>query len=181
MSPRLIPLPGDGGRAENIACKKICISAMPLRYHYPVALICSEQGECHGTFAVICSDPAECGAGTVEGGLRGVLTIAKLHGDSVAYYESTVDQNSVENSAALGPDGYYSEDEMKPAQAWVVARERVKSERVCAQLGVEVGAEVRGDAVRTWFNKALAPSRLKLGRAPKESGVLGFDLTFCAG
>ncbi|MFA1532656.1 hypothetical protein ACDL65_11680 [Corynebacterium belfantii] len=96
---------------------------MPLRYHYPVALICSEQGECHGTFAVVCSDPAGCGTGTVEGGLRGVLTIAKLHGDSVAYYESTVDQNSVENSAALGSDGYYSEDGTKPAQAWVVARE----------------------------------------------------------
>ncbi|MBG9244727.1 hypothetical protein [Corynebacterium belfantii] len=52
-----------------------------------------------------------------------MLTIAKLHGDSVAYYESTVDQNSVENSAALGSDGYYSEDGTKPAQAWVVARE----------------------------------------------------------
>lgn len=109
-----------------------------------------------------------------------MLTIAKLHGDSVAYYESTVDQNSAENSPALGPDGYYSEDGTRPAQAWVAARDRAKSERVCAQLGVEVGAEVRGDAVRNWFNKALAPSGVKLGRAPKASGVPGFDLTFCA-
>jgi len=34
--------------------------------------------------------------------------------------------------------------------------------------------------VREWFNKAIAPSGVKLGRAPKGSGVPGFDLTFCA-
>ncbi|MDT9408118.1 hypothetical protein [Corynebacterium rouxii] len=36
-----------------------------------------------------------------------MLTIAKMHGESVAYYESTVGEDPDEN---LGPDGYYSED-----------------------------------------------------------------------
>ena len=48
-----------------------------------------------------------------------MLTIAKMHGESVAYYESTVEEDQDEN---LGPDGYYSEDGTKPAEAWVNAR-----------------------------------------------------------
>ena len=102
-----------------------------------------------------------------------MLTIAKLHRESVAYYESTVDENR-------GPDSYYSEDGTKPARAWIAARSGVHSERVSAALGVETDAEVCGDSVRGWFNRALAPSGEKLGRAPKSSGVPGFDLTFCA-
>ncbi|WP_143111765.1 hypothetical protein, partial [Corynebacterium sp. NML130628] len=43
-----------------------------------------------------------------------MLTIAKLHGESVAYYESTV---STEEERASGPDAYYSEDGTKPATA----------------------------------------------------------------
>ena len=95
-----------------------------------------------------------------------MLTIAKLHGESVAYYESTVDQNSAQNASGVGPDSYYSEDGTKPARAWIAARSRAQSERVSAALGVEIDAEIRGESVRDWFNKALAPSGEKLGRAP---------------
>ena len=109
-----------------------------------------------------------------------MLTIAKLHGESVAYYESTVDNDPGQTAPESGPDSYYSEDGTKPARAWIAARSRMQSERVSARLGVEVGAEIRGDSVRDWFNKALAPSGEKLGRAPKSTGVPGFDLTFCA-
>lgn len=109
-----------------------------------------------------------------------MLTIAKLHGESVAYYESTVDQNSAQNASGVGPDSYYSEDGTKPARAWIAARSRAQSERVSTALGVEIDAEIRGESVRDWFNKALAPSGEKLGRAPKSTGVPGFDLTFCA-
>ena len=103
-----------------------------------------------------------------------VLTIAKMHGESVAYYESTVD---AEWAVSAGPDGYYSEDGSSPARAWVAARSSEQTARVVATLGVEVGARVKGAGVRGWFNKALAPSGVKLGRVP---GVPGFDLTFCA-
>lgn len=109
-----------------------------------------------------------------------MLTIAKLHGESVAYYESTVDQNSAQNASGVGPDSYYSEDGTKPARVWIAARSRAQSERVSTALGVEIDAEIRGESVRDWFNKALAPSGEKLGRAPKSTGVPGFDLTFCA-
>ncbi|ART20189.1 hypothetical protein CBE89_00700 [Corynebacterium striatum] len=106
-----------------------------------------------------------------------MLTIAKMHGESVAYYESTVDEDHGEN---LGPDGYYSEDGTKPAEAWVNARTDAQAVVVAEALGVAEGEQVRGENVRAWFNKAIAPSGVKLGRAPKESGVPGFDLTFCA-
>lgn len=106
-----------------------------------------------------------------------MLTIAKLHGESVAYYESTV---STEAEHANGPDAYYSEDGTKPATAWILARSGAQVRAVSDALGVEVGAVVDGDRVRDWFNKAVAPSGEKLGRAPKQSGVPGFDLTFCA-
>lgn len=109
-----------------------------------------------------------------------MLTIAKLHGESVAYYESTVGNEPGQTVPESGPDSYYSEDGTKPARAWIAARSRAQSERVSARIGVEVGAEIRGDSVRDWFNKALAPSGEKLGRAPKSTGVPGFDLTFCA-
>lgn len=106
-----------------------------------------------------------------------MLTIARLHGESVSYYESTV---AADSDAALGPDGYYSEDGTKPARGWVVAKAVESFDRVCDRLGVENGARVRGESVRDWFNKALAPSGEKLGRAPGARGVPGFDLTFCA-
>ena len=106
-----------------------------------------------------------------------MLTIAKMHGESVAYYESTVEEDKDEN---LGPDGYYSEDGTKPAEAWVNARTDAQAAAVAEALGVAEGEQILGENVRAWFNKAIAPSGVKLGRAPKESGVPGFDLTFCA-
>ena len=48
-----------------------------------------------------------------------MLTIAKMHGESVSYYESTVIKDQEQN---LGPDGYYSEDGTRPVGAWTAAR-----------------------------------------------------------
>lgn len=59
-----------------------------------------------------------------------MLTIAKMHGESVAYYESTVDEDQDEN---LGPDGYYSEDGTKPAEAWINARTDAQAAAVTNQ------------------------------------------------
>src|SRR5699024_2285846 len=121
----------------------------------------------------ICSKRASAlraGAFQCERRLRDVLTIAKMHGESVAYYESTVDEHQDEN---LGPDGYYSEDGTKPAEAWVNARTDAQAAAVAEALGVAEGEQIRGEHVRAWFNKAIAPSGVKLGRAPKGSGVPG--------
>lgn len=41
-----------------------------------------------------------------------MLTIAKMGVHSVAYYQSTVDENR-------GPDSYYSEDGKQPASVWL--------------------------------------------------------------
>lgn len=106
-----------------------------------------------------------------------MLTIARMHSESVAYYESTVDSDRVQNA---GPDAYYSEDGTRPAEAWIVARTEQKHAAAAAFLGTEPGAELAGDVVQKWFNRALAPSGNKLGRRPGASGVPGFDLTFCA-
>ena len=95
-----------------------------------------------------------------------MLTIAKMHGESVAYYESTVD---AQRAGSSGPDAYYSEDGSSPARVWASARSGEKAVAVVRALGVELGAEIEGESVRKWFNKALAPSGEKLGRAP---GVL---------
>lgn len=88
-----------------------------------------------------------------------MLTIAKLHGESVAYYESTVGNELGQTASESGPDSYYSEDGTKPARAWIAARSRAQSERVSVRLGVEIGAEIRGDSVRDWFNKAARTKR----------------------
>lgn len=105
-----------------------------------------------------------------------MLTIGKMHGESVAYYESTVDTFAVES----GPDGYYSEDGRRPATAWVVGTDSRLEASVSAFLGVESGDVVDGKQVAKWFNSAQAPSGKTLGRRPGRSGVPGFDLTFCA-
>lgn len=106
-----------------------------------------------------------------------MLTIARMHSESVAYYESTVDSERAQN---LGPDAYYSEDGTRPAEAWIVARTEQKQAAVAEFLGTEPGTELGGDVVQKWFNRALSPSGNKLGRRPGERGVPGFDLTFCA-
>ncbi|CAB0861964.1 hypothetical protein FRC0354_02108 [Corynebacterium diphtheriae] len=41
-----------------------------------------------------------------------MLTIAKMGAHSVAYYQSTVDEDR-------GPDSYYSEDGKRPASVWI--------------------------------------------------------------
>nr|WP_010991838.1 MobF family relaxase [Corynebacterium glutamicum]CAD12223.1 TraA protein [Corynebacterium glutamicum] len=106
-----------------------------------------------------------------------MLTIAKMHGESVAYYESTV---TTFDDKISSPDDYYSEDGTQPATAWIQARTEAQATTVATALGVKNGAQVDGADVGQWFNHALAPSGHKLGRAPKNSGVPGFDLTFCA-
>lgn len=102
-----------------------------------------------------------------------LLTLSKLHADSVAYYESTVDESS-------GMDVYYSEDGRQPARAWMVGESVADVREIEAACGVVVGETVEGDAVRNWFNNAVAPSGESLGRAPGSRGVPGYDLTFCA-
>ena len=104
-----------------------------------------------------------------------MLTIAKMHGESVAYYESTV---ATSDDKISSPDDYYSEDGTQPATAWIQARTQAQATTVATALGIKNGAQVKGADVGQWFNHALAPSGHKLGRAPKSSGVPGFDLTF---
>ncbi|WP_246817371.1 MobF family relaxase, partial [Corynebacterium sp. HMSC071B10] len=99
-----------------------------------------------------------------------MLTIAKMGAHSVAYYQSTVDENR-------GPDSYYSEDGKQPASVWLRGENVAE---VSAFLGAENGAVVSGKTVENWFNKAVAPSGVKLGKALGDKGVPGFDLTFCA-
>ena len=102
-----------------------------------------------------------------------LLTLSKLHADSVAYYESTVGEWS-------GVDAYYSEDGRQPARAWMVGESVEDVREIEAACGVVVGETVEGGAVRNWFNNAVAPSGESLGRAPGSRGVPGYDLTFCA-
>lgn len=99
-----------------------------------------------------------------------MLTIAKMGVHSVAYYQSTVDENR-------GPDSYYSEDGKQPASVWVRGENVAE---VSAFLGTNNGAVASGKAVDDWFNKAVAPSGERLGKALGDKGVPGFDLTFCA-
>ncbi|MCS5480952.1 relaxase domain-containing protein [Corynebacterium sp. YIM 101645] len=99
-----------------------------------------------------------------------VLTIGKMHSQSVAYYESTVDE-------APGPDGYYSEAGNAPAEVWVKSANAAGYARL---LGVEQGQSLGGEQVKNWFNNVTSPKGEKLGRALRDNGVPGFDLTFCA-
>lgn len=99
-----------------------------------------------------------------------VLTIGKMHSQSVAYYESTVDE-------APGPDGYYSEAGTAPAEVWVKGADAAGYARL---LGVEQGQSLGGEQVKNWFNNVTSPKGEKLGRALRDNGVPGFDLTFCA-
>lgn len=99
-----------------------------------------------------------------------MLTIGKMHGQSVAYYESTVDE-------AASSHGYYSEAGSAPAEAWVKGVDAAEYARL---LGVEQGQALSGEQVKNWFNNVTSPQGEKLGRALREDGVPGFDLTFCA-
>lgn len=67
-----------------------------------------------------------------------MLTIAKMGAHSVAYYQSTVDENR-------GTDSYYSEDGKQPASAWLRG-ENVAD--VSALLGADNGAIVSGKRSR---------------------------------
>ncbi|SLM89585.1 transfer protein homolog TraA [Corynebacterium casei] len=102
-----------------------------------------------------------------------MLTIARMNAHSVAYYQFTVEEDQ-------GADSYYSEDGTKPAKAWIKASHATNSTLVSAHLGIENGEIVESKSVHDWFDKAVAPSGVKLGRAPGADGVPGFDLTFCA-
>lgn len=67
-----------------------------------------------------------------------MLTIAKMGAHSVAYYQSTVDENR-------GPDSYYSEDGKQPASVWLRGE---KLSEVSAFLGTDNGAIVSGKRLR---------------------------------
>ena len=96
-----------------------------------------------------------------------MLTIARMHSESVAYYESTVDG---ESGHTRGPDGYYSEDGSVPARVFVASRTSTQHAVLESFLGVEHGAFLDGEAVQKWFNKTTAPSGQRLGRRLKKSG-----------
>lgn len=99
-----------------------------------------------------------------------MLTIAKMGMHSVAYYQSTVDETR-------GPDSYYSEDGKQPASVWLRGENVAEASAV---WGTNNGAVASGKTVDDWFNKAVAPSGKRLGKALGDKGVPGFDLTFCA-
>lgn len=118
-----------------------------------------------------------------------VLTIAKLHSESVAYYESTVDpekavaasgSEATSGDTPVGPDGYYSEDGTAPATAWINGVDTTQSVALAEFLGVNSGEQIDGASVRGWFNRMRAPSGAKLGRKPGPTTLPGYDLTFCA-
>ncbi|MGO2883375.1 MobF family relaxase [Corynebacterium variabile] len=118
-----------------------------------------------------------------------MLTIAKLHSESVAYYESTVDpekavaasgSEAAAGDTPAGPDGYYSEDGTAPAIAWINGVDATQSVALSEFLGVRSGEQLDGAAVRGWFNRMRAPSGVKLGRKPGPTTLPGYDLTFCA-
>lgn len=118
-----------------------------------------------------------------------MLTIAKLHSESVAYYESTVDpekaiaasgSEATSGDTPVGPDGYYSEDGTAPATAWINGVDTTQSVALAEFLGVSSGEQIDGAAVRGWFNRMRAPSGAKLGRKPGPTTLPGYDLTFCA-
>lgn len=118
-----------------------------------------------------------------------MLTIAKLHSESVAYYESTVDpekavaasgSEAAAGDTQAGPDGYYSEDGTAPATAWINGVDATQSVALAKFLGVRSGEQLDGAAVRGWFNRMRAPSGAKLGRKPGPTTLPGYDLTFCA-
>ncbi|MGO2516468.1 MAG: MobF family relaxase, partial [Corynebacterium variabile] len=118
-----------------------------------------------------------------------MLTIAKLHSESVAYYESTVDSEkaiaasgseATSDDTPAGPDGYYSEDGTAPATAWINGVDATQSVTLTEFLGVNSGEQLDGAAVRGWFNRMRAPSGAKLGRKPGPTTLPGYDLTFCA-
>lgn len=76
-----------------------------------------------------------------------VLTIAKMHSQSVAYYESTVDESP-------SPHGYYSESGTAPAQAWIKGE---NAEAYAQLLGVEQGGVLDSGQVKNWFNNVTSP------------------------
>ena len=65
-------------------------------------------------------------------------------------------------------------------QFWATAPNVSLLDGAVDQLGVEPGLVLTDAQVRDWFNGATAPSGLRLGRAPSNSGVPGFGLTFAA-
>lgn len=103
-----------------------------------------------------------------------MLTIAKLHSESVAYYESTFDpekataasgSEAASGDTPAGPDGYYSEDGTAPATAWINGVDAAQSVALSEFLGVDSGEQLDGAAVRGWFNRMRCRARIPVGRA----------------
>src|SRR5690625_6679975 len=73
-----------------------------------------------------------------------------MNAHSVAYYQSTVEENQ-------GPDSYYSEDGTKPAEVWIKASHATNSTFVSTHLGVENGETVE-DRKSTRLNSSHVAS-----------------------
>lgn len=66
-----------------------------------------------------------------------VLTIAKMGEHSVAYYQSTVEENDPAAS-------YYSENGTNPSTVWLRGEEPAAVERIEQYLGVRDGKRIEG-------------------------------------
>lgn len=99
--------------------------------------------------------------GTVRAKGTVVLTIMKMSLTSVDNYAAA-------QRVGTGP------------HCWATAPTVSLLDGAVDQLGVEPGSVLTHAQVRDWFNGAIAPSGLRLGRAPGNSGVPGFGLTFAA-
>ena len=112
-----------------------------------------------------------------------MLTNSRLRRWSIDYYNRTAAearQAGMDHRAAGGGLGeYYSEGDTR-APIWLVAGDR---QRVADLTGLSAGA-VQGGCADTgvaarWLDDGVAPNGAA-GRAFREDGVHGFDLTFAA-
>lgn len=110
-----------------------------------------------------------------------MLTISKLGGASIEYYESQVDQ---EEGRGLLDDGYYREGGDSVPEAWIASRAGQDEAAVAAAAagpGVTRGQRLEADESRAWLGECKSvDGESSLGRVPGEKSVRGFDLTFAA-
>ena len=112
-----------------------------------------------------------------------MLTIAKLKRWSINYYidtAQTAERAATDLARASGGLGeYYSERETR-TPVWLLAGDTHTTARLIGLADAQrAGGEADAEVVARWLDEGTAPSGAH-GRAFGESGVHGFDLTFCA-